>query len=145
MSSLSSKLYLIDFLSQDTNIQPRTHLTLGHECLNSKRKNPTKRKIRFGCGTIETMGLNAKLRKKLLEGVSVSTKMIKLENDNFNKLKMKIKDLKIKRKSAKLNKNTQKELKIKEELSRLKLQLRHSKVVKPRALPWTTSSISNSE
>ena len=99
----------------------------------------------FGSGSIETMGLNAKLTKKLWKGVSVSTKMIKLENDNFNKLKMKIKDLKLKRKSAKLKKNTQKELKIKEELSRLKLQLRHSKVVKPRALPWTTSSISNSE
>ena len=145
MSSLSSKLYLIDFLSQDTNIQPRTHLTLGHECLNSKRNKPTKRKIMFGSGSIETMGLNAKLTKKLLEGVSVSTKMIKLENDNFNKLEMKIKDLKIKRKSAKLKKNTQKKLKIEEQLSRLILQLSHSKVVKPRALPWTTSSISNSE
>ena len=145
MSSLSCKLYLIDFLSQDTNIQPRTDLTLGHECLNSKRNKPTKRKIMFGSGSIETMGLNAKLTKKLLEGVSVSTKMIKLENDNYKKLKMKIKDLKLKRKSAKLKKNTQKELKIEEELSRLILQLRHSKVVKPRALPWTTSSISNSE
>ena len=145
MSSLSCKLYLIDFLSQDTNIQPRTDLTLGHECLNSKRNKPTKRKIMFGSGSIETMGLNAKLTKKLLEGVSVSTKMIKLENDNFNKLKMKIKDLKLKRKSAKLKKNTQKKLKIEEQLSRLILQLSHSKVVKPRALPWTTSSISNSE
>ena len=145
MSSLSCKLYLIDFLSQDTNIQPRTDLTLGHECLNSKRNKPTKRKIMFGSGSIETMGLNAKLTKKLLEGVSVSTKMIKLENDNYKKLKIKIKDLKLKRKSAKLKKNTQKELKIEEQLSRLILQLRHSKVVKPRALPWTTSSISNSE
>ena len=145
MSSLSCKLYLIDFLSQDTNIQPRTDLTLGHECLNSKRKKPTKRQIMFGCGSIETMGLNAKLTKKLLKGVSVSTKMIKSENDNYKKLKIKIKDLKLKRKSAKLKKNTQKKLKIEEQLSRLILQLRHSKVVKPRALPWTTSSISNSE
>ena len=145
MSSLSCKLYLIDFLSQDTNIQPRTDLTLGHECLNSKRNKPTKRKIMFGSGSIETMGLNAKLTKKLLEGVSVSTKMIKLENDNYKKLKIKIKDLKLKRKSAKLKKNTQKKLKIEEQLSRLILQLSHSKVVKPRALPWTTSSISNSE
>ena len=145
MSSLSCKLYLIDFLSQDTNIQPRTDLTLGHECLNSKRNKPTKRKIMFGSGSIETMGLNAKLTKKLLKGVSVSTKMIKSENDNYKKLKIKIKDLKLKRKSAKLKKNTQKELKIEEQLSRLILQLRHSKVVKPRALPWTTSSISNSE
>ena len=145
MSSLSCKLYLIDFLSQDTNIQPRTDLTLGHECLNSKRNKPTKRKIMFGSGSIETMGLNAKLTKKLLEGVSVSTKMIKSENDNYKKLKIKIKDLKLKRKSAKLKKNTQKKLKIEEQLSRLILQLRHSKVVKPRALPWTTSSISNSE
>ena len=145
MSSLSCKLYLIDFLSQDTNIQPRTDLTLGHECLNSKRNKPTKRKIMFGCGSIETMGLNAKLTKKLLEGVSVSTKMIKSENDNYKKLKIKIKDLKLKRKSAKLKKNTQKKLKIEEQLSRLILQLSHSKVVKPRALPWTTSSISNSE
>ena len=145
MSSLSCKLYLIDFLSQDTNIQPRTDLTLGHECLNSKRNKPTKRKIMFGSGSIETMGLNAKLTKKLLEGVSVSTKMIKSENDNYKKLKIKIKDLKLKRKSAKLKKNTQKKLKIEEQLSRLILQLSHSKVVKPRALPWTTSSISNSE
>ena len=88
MSSVSRKLYEIDFLSQDTNIQPRTHLTLGHECLNSKRKNQTKRKIMFGCGTIETMGLNAKLRKKLLEGVSVSTKMIKLEKVLFQTTKI---------------------------------------------------------
>ena len=99
----------------------------------------------FGCGSIETMGLNAKLRKKLLEGVSISTNMIKLENDNYKKLKMKIHELKLKRKSAKLKKNTQKKLKIEEQLSRLILQLSHSKVVKPRALPWTTSSISNSE
>ena len=99
----------------------------------------------FGSGSIETMGLNAKLTKKLLKGVSVSTKMIKSENDNYKKLKIKIKDLKLKRKSAKLKKNTQKKLKIEEQLSRLILQLRHSKVVKPRALPWTTSSISNSE
>ena len=141
MSSLSC----IDFLSQDTNIQPRTDLTLGHECLNSKRNKPTKRKIMFGSGSIETMGLNAKLTKKLLKGVSVSTKMIKSENDNYKKLKIKIQDLKLKRKSAKLKKNTQKKLKIEEQLSRLRLQISHSKVVKPRALPWTTSSISNSE
>ena len=99
----------------------------------------------FGCGSIETMGLNAKLRKKLLEGVSISTNMIKLEYDNYKKLKMKIHELKLKRKSAKLKKNTQKKLKIEEQLSRLRLQISHSKVVKPRALPWTTSSISNSE
>ena len=141
MSSLSC----IDFLSQDTNIQPRKDLTLGHKCLNSKRNKPTKRKIMFGCGSIETMGLNAKLRKKLLEGVSISTKMIKSENDNYKKLKIKIHELKLKRKSAKLKKNTQKKLKIKEQLSRLRLRISYSKVVKPRALPWTTSSISNSE
>ena len=145
MSSVSCKLYEIDFLSQDTNIQPRTDLTLGHECLNSKRNKPTKRKIMFGSGSIETMGLNAKLTKKLLKGVSVSTKMIKSENDNYKKLKIKIKDLKLKRKSAKVKKNTQKKLKIEQQLSRLILQLSHSKVVKPRALFWTTSSISNSE
>ena len=145
MSSLSCKLYLIDFLSQDTNIQPRTDLTLGHECLNSKRNKPTKRKIMFGSGSIETMGLNAKLTKKLLKGVSVSTKMIKSENDNYKKLKIKIKQLKLKMKSSKVKKNTQEKLKIEQQLSRLILQLSHSKVVKPRALPWTTSSISNSE
>ena len=141
MSSLSC----IDFLSQDTNIQPRTDLTLGHECLNSKRNKPTKRKIMFGCGSIETMGLNAKLTKKLLEGVSISTKMIKSENDNYKKLKIKIKHLKLNMKSSKVKKNTQEKLKIEQQLSRLILQLSHSKVVKPRALPWTTSSISNSE
>ena len=138
-------LSCIDFLSQDTNIQPRTDLTLGHECLNSKRNKPTKRKIMFGSGSIETMGLNAKLTKKLLEGVSISTKMIKSENDNYKKLKIKIHELKLKRKSAKLKKNTQKKLKIEEQLSRLRLRISYSKVVKPRALPWTTSSISNSE
>ena len=141
MSSLSC----IDFLSQDTNIQPRKDLTLGHKCLNSKRNKPTKRKIMFGCGSIETMGLNAKLTKKLLEGVSISTKMIKSENDNYKKLKIKIKHLKLKMKSSKVKKNTQEKLKIEQQLSRLILQLSHSKVVKPRALPWTTSSISNSE
>ena len=141
MSSLSC----IDFLSQDTNIQPRTDLTLGHECLNSKRNKPTKRKIMFGSGSIETMGLNAKLTKKLLKGISVSTKMIKSENEKYRKLNRKIKSLKLKMKSSKVKKNTQEKLKIEQQLSRLILQLSHSKVVKPRALPWTTSSISNSE
>ena len=145
MSSVSCKLYEIDFLSQDTNIQPRTDLTLGHECLNSKRNKPTKRKIMFGSGSIETMGLNAKLTKKLSKGISVSTKMIKSENEKYRKLNRKIKSLKLKMKSSKVKKNTQEKLKIEQQLSRLILQLSHSKVVKPRALPWTTSSISNSE
>ena len=99
----------------------------------------------FGSGSIETMGLNAKLTKKLLKGVSVSTKMIKSENDNYKKLKIKIKHLKLKLKSSKVKKNTQEKLKIEQQLSRLILERSRSKVVKPRASPWTTSSIFNSE
>ena len=148
MSSLSCKLYLIDFLSQDTNIQPRTDLTLGHECLNSKRNKPTKRKIMFGSGSIETMGLNGKLRKKLFKGISVSKLMICLEIKKYKELKIKVRNLKKKlkkMKSSKEKKNTQEQFKIKQELSRLKQSLSLSKVVKPLASPWTISSISNSE
>ena len=94
-----------------------------------------------------SMGLSAKLRKKIFKGISISKLMITLQIEKYKELKIKVRSLKKlkKMKSSKEKKNTQEQFKIKQELSRLKHSLSLYKVVKPWASLWTTSSISNSE